>query len=244
MSVLAIAKKYEVNPRTIARVLKENSIEIRNNNEYKCKRVDNNFFECINTEEKAYILGFIYADGCITNGALQIKISEKDVELLEKIKIVLKSEHKIGIYINENGYGIGNKYCALRIQSQKIVSDLSLLGVIPRKTKQLVFPTSNQVSRDLLRHFIRGFFDGDGSVYKHDTPCISFTGTYNMLYGIKQEMQKITNTQANIYPYKDKDVFDYKVGGTNQMKKIYDYLYKDATIFLGRKKNKFEEILK
>ena len=43
---------------------------------------------------------------------------------------------------------------------------------------------------------------------------------------------------------KDKDIFDYKVGGSNQMKNIYDYLYKDATIFLGRKKNKFEEVLR
>ena len=107
-----------------------------------------------------------------------------------------------------------------------------------------MFPTCEQVPENLLRHFIRGFFDGDGSVYKHDIPCISFTGTYNMLHGIKQEMQKITNTQANIYPYKDKDVFDYKIGGMKQMKKIYNQKHLYLSIFLGRKKNKFEEILK
>lgn len=244
MSVLAISKKFNINSSVITRALKENNIAIRNNNEYKTKAVDRDFFEKIDTEEKAYILGFIYADGCITNHALQIKISKKDIELLEKIKSILHSEHKIGIYTNNNGYGIGNEYCAIRIQDHKIENDLSLLGVVPRKTKKLSLPTNNQVPQNLLRHFIRGFFDGDGSVYKHDIPCISFTGTYEMLYGIKQEMQKITNTKANIYPYKNKDVFDYKVGGTSQMKKVYDYLYKDSTIFLGRKKNKFEEILK
>lgn len=244
MSVSAIAKTFKVNTSVITRILKENGIKIRNKNEYKIKKVDNDFFEKIDTQEKAYILGFIYADGCITNHALQIKISKKDIELLEKIKSVLHSDHKIGVYTNNNGYGIGNEYCAIRIQSHKIENDLKLLGIIPRKTKTISFPTNAQVPENLLRHFIRGFFDGDGSVYKHDYPAISFTGTYAMLCGIKQEMQKITNTQANIYPYKNKDVFDYKVGGTNQMKKIYDYLYKDATIFLGRKKNKFEEILK
>ena len=244
MSVLAISNRFNVNPSVITRVLKENNIVIRNNNEYKARSIDSNFFEKIDTEEKAYILGFIYADGCITNHALQIKVSKKDVEILEKIKMSLKSNHKIGTYINSNGYGIGNEYCAIRMVDKKIEQDLSALGVISRKTKILTFPTSDQVPQDLIRHFIRGFFDGDGSVYKHDYPSMSFTGTYEMLCGVKKELQKIINTQANIYPYKNKDIFDYKVGGTNQMKKIYDYFYKDATIFLGRKKNKFEEILK
>lgn len=244
VSALAISKIFNVDRSVIVRTLKENGIEIRNNNGYKIKSVDSNFFEKIDTQEKAYILGFIYADGCVTNHALQIKISKNDIELLEQIKSVMHSDHKIGVYTNNNGYGVGNEYCAIRIQDYKIENDLKSLGVIPRKTKTLSFPTNLQVPENLLRHFVRGFFDGDGSVYKHDVPCISFTGTYDMLYGVKQEMQKITNTQANIYQYKDKDIFDYKVGGANQMKNIYDYLYKDATIFLGRKKNKFEEVLR
>ena len=168
----------------------------------------------------------------------------KDIKLLEKIKLALDSEHKIGVYTNYNGYGIGNKYCALRVKDEQIEHDLALLGVVPRKTKQLSFPGQHQVPSHLIRHFIRGFFDGDGSVYKTQTPCISFTGTYEMLSGIKEEMQKITNTQANIHPYKNKDVFEYKVGGEIHMTKIYEYLYKDATIFLGRKKDKFEEVLR
>lgn len=244
MSVLAISKRFNVSSRVITRVLKEHNIVIKNNNGYKTKSIDSNFFETIDTEEKAYILGFIYADGCITNHALQIKVSKRDVEILEKIKGALKSNHKIGTYINSNGYGIGNEYCAIRMVDKKIEQDLSMLGVVSRKTKTLTFPTNNQIPQDLVRHFIRGYFDGDGSVSKHTSPFISFTGTYEMLCGVKRELQKIVHTQANIYPYKNKDIFDYKVGGTNQMKKIYDYFYKDATIFLGRKKNKFEEILK
>ena len=244
MSVLKISKIFNVDRRVITRILKENNIEIRNNNSYKNKAVNSNFFENINTEQKAYILGFIYADGCITNHALQIKLSLKDIELLEKIKLALNSEHKIGIYTNYNGYGIGNEYCALRIKDCKIEHDLFKLGVIPKKTKTLSFPTSEQVPSNLIRHFIRGFFDGDGSIYKVESPIISFTVTYEMLCGIKEEIQKNTNTKANIYPYKNKNVFDYKVGGRKQMIKIYDYLYEDATIFLGRKKDKFEEFIK
>lgn len=78
----------------------------------------------------------------------------------------------------------------------------------------------------------------------NSSPNISFTGTQDMLLGIRQELQKIINTHANVYKYKNKEIFDYKVGGMKQIKIIYDYFYQNANIFLGRKKNKFEEILK
>ena len=94
MSVSKISKFYKVNFSVITRVLKENNIEIRDNNSYKSKKVDENFFHDIDTQEKAYILGFFFADGCLTKkGTFGIKI--KDKELLERIKQELKSEHKI-----------------------------------------------------------------------------------------------------------------------------------------------------
>lgn len=242
-SINKISKENGIDQRTIKSILLKNNIPIRSNNFYKNKSVDSNFFEKIDTQEKAYILGFIYADGCLTNGALQIKVSIKDIEILCKIKYILKSDHKITKAINHNGYGVDNEYCSLRIKDLNIEKCLLNLGVKPRKTKCLKFP-NGLLSDFLIRHFIRGFFDGDGSIYSSNSSCISFTGTEDMLLGIRNELQKITSTKANIYKYKNKDIYEYKIGGHNNINNIYDYLYKDSNIFLERKKNKFEEILK
>lgn len=112
-SINKISKENGIDQRTIKSILLKNNIPIRSNNFYKNKSVDSNFFEKIDTQEKAYILGFIYADGCLTNGALQIKVSIKDIGILCKIKYSLKSDHKITRAINHNGYGIDNEYCSL-----------------------------------------------------------------------------------------------------------------------------------
>ena len=64
-----------------------------------------------------------------------------------------------------------------------------------------------------------------------------------MLDGILNKIQQVMPTKSKVHKYKDKDVYDLKIGGANYFKQCYLYLYKDATIFLDRKKEKFEEIL-
>lgn len=204
------------------------------------------FFSKIDSEEKAYVLGFMYADGYITGKYFGFKQSAKDKEILEKIQIALKSKHKIGEYINSNGYGQGNAYCSLIISNEKMVSDLQKLGVVFSKSKVLQFPNQEQVPSHLLRHFIRGYFDGDGSIYKvmqGDTYGISFTGTKDFLTGVSNFFQNNgINTIAQVYKYNNKDIYDYKIGGRNNVKAVGDILYDGASIFMNRKKALFDEI--
>jgi hypothetical protein len=250
MSISKIADLYNVNDDTIKRRLKENNISIKNNNFYKKKKFNENFFDDINTEEKAYWLGFIYADGCVSNrkttDVFEIKLSEKDKAHLEKLKAVLNSEHSIGVHISSCGYNVGKKYCSFSIVNQHLVDSLVEKGVLYRKTRILKFPNETQVPRNLIKHFIRGYFDGDGSVYcleESGIGNISFVGTKNMLEGILNEFKCVIPTTTQIHKYKNKDVYDLKIGGSNYFKKCYNFLYQDATIFLDRKKCKFEDIL-
>ncbi len=242
LSMSAIAQKLGYCRATVKRKLLENNIKIRDNNYYKRKQIDESFFEFINTEEKAYILGFIYADGYITGTKFGIKQSKKDYEILEKIRKALKSEHKIGIYINNNGYINGNEYCSFIVDRKKIVDDLISLGVCENKSKILKFPNYNQVPKKMINHFIRGYFDGDGSVYLSNNHIYSnFTGTENVLINIKKELNDLgLNTKASIRKYPEKDIYDFKLGGENIMKKFYHILYDGATIFMNRKKNIFD----
>ena len=250
MSIRKISQQYNIGERPISRILRENNIEIRHNEFYRKKYCDERYFDTIDTEDKAYWLGFIYADGCITHctktPTLEIKLAETDKSHLEKFKTSLKSEHHVGTYVSTCGYNVGKTYCSLSITNQHLAEGLISNGVVYRKTHILQFPTIDQVPKHLVRHFIRGYFDGDGSVYccKCDgVGNISFTGTEHMLNGILNELKSVIPTTTKVYKYKNKDIYDLKIGGSNYFSQCYEFLYNDATIFLERKKNKFDEIL-
>lgn len=237
-----IAKSLKVDVSVIRKILKDNNISIRDNNCYKQKSFIVDYFKNIDTEEKAYWLGFIYADGCVSKNTFEIKLSITDIEHLYKLKDCLKSKHKIYQGVSKSSFGIF-KYCGFSITNKDLVNNLLSQGVFYNKSKILEPPT---IDSRYIPDFIRGYFDGDGSVYEfHKTHegSISFVGTYKILYWILENMKSYVNTKTNIYKYKNKDVYEFKIGGKNHFIQCYNYLYKDATIFLDRKKQKFEYIL-
>ncbi len=157
--------------------------------------VNDNYFEIIDTEEKAYILGFIYADGCNHEKAhrLEISLAKKDEDILIKIsKILLNGNVNIKEY--KTKLNRQNKI-GLYIVSQKICNDLSVLGCVPKKTFILKFPI---LPSNLLHHFIRGYFDGDGMLaiyerigasykyknYRYEAAEFSIVSTKEMLDSI------------------------------------------------------------
>lgn len=245
LSMSKLAKKYKHESMTIRNILTNNNIEIRSNNYYKFKYVDEHYFDTIDSQNKAYILGFIFADGCITRGnVFEIKLSCKDIDLLYDIKQELKSEHHIVIYGYTSGYKSTDDYCSLSIVNKTLYDGLVKSGVTERKTYTLEFPYS-VITEDLYSHFIRGFFDGDGSVYsikQSNTIGCSFTGTYNMLSSIRDITNKVTGSKANVHKYKYKDVYDFKIGGRYKVAKFYRWLYADANMFLKRKRQVFEDV--
>lgn len=245
-SMSYIAKYYKKDSGVIKRLLIKNNIKIRDNNSYKSKKVDTYFFDSIDTEEKAYWLGFIYADGSISKKCLNIKLCYEDIDHLRKFKESIKSEHKILEIETNTPYKDNYKYCSISIVNDHLVNSLNNNGVLYRKSKILVFPTTQQVPKNLLSHFIRGYFDGDGSVYEYSKTHkgnVSFTGTENFLNGILNTFKSFLKTKTYVRKYKNKDIYDLKFGGMNIFYSIYLYLYKDATIYLDRKKNKFIHIL-
>jgi len=117
-------------------------------------KVNANFFNTW-SPGMAYILGFIFADGCLVehkNGYHGLDITSKDLQLLKLIKEQLKAEHKIAK--KERGYHI-------QIRNRNIYNNLIKLGLIPRKSKIIEFP---KLPKRYFSHFVRGLFDGDGSV--------------------------------------------------------------------------------
>lgn len=216
------------------------------------KRIDfdEDFFENINSERKAYWLGFIYADGNVTNNRLRIEIKKEDEYLLEELNKDLGSKNKIcedkrtheynGYIINKNNVYIG--YC-----SDKLVSDLNKLGVIENKTFKLNYLP--EINNELLAHFIRGYFDGDGTVYNSNKKYSDNRSIFGF-YGQHQLLDKIKKLLIKEIGLSDIKIFDKKTvsqvtfSKQEDILRFYNYIYKDATIYLIRKKEKFDKYIK
>ena len=245
-SLTNIAKKFNVSRKVITRIIKNNNIEITNLYNSKHK-YNEDYFNKIDCEEKAYWLGFLYADGNVIYNkkyAVDIGLSETDILHLKKLKYQLCSTSKItcrNIKLNDKFH----RSCRLIIHNKKIVEDLINLGCVPNKSLILKFPNNNQVPYKFLRHFIRGYFDGDGSVYLNKSKrnyslCVNFIGTYDFLNELNNYfIENLDNyTKTNIYKKENGNSY-FILKTRNQATSILDFLYNDSSIFLERKFNKY-----
>lgn len=205
-------------------------------------KLNENFFEKIDTEKKAYFLGFLFADGYINENLnmVDLTLHNKDEEILNKFVNLLYYEGRPLKLIKTN-------YLRLVINSKKITNDLKSHGCFQKKTFSLKFPNLNE---NLIKHFIRGYFDGDGciTINKENTLNISIVGTIDFLIDVKKYL--ILNCQLNDtkldnrFPNRNNNIRALRYGGNIIMNRIFHYLYDDSTIFLYRKYNKFLDILK
>ncbi len=203
----------------------------------------------------AYVLGFFAADGYITvnkRGGQFWSIQISDKELLIEIKKVVESDHAIGVRV---GKGKEKTLYRLQVGSIKMCDDLRNLGYNERKTNSLALPS---VPKKYLSDFVRGYFDGDGSVWvgeihkerKTKTTVISvaFTsGSKIFLQKLKTELSETVSTSGSISQRKDKNCWCLRYS-VNDSLKLHDFMYngsvQESTLFLLRKKVVFEKYKK
>ena len=216
--VLAIAKRFHVRHESVSSLLKERGIPLRTHDRGTC---DDAYFHSIDTEEKAYWLGFLTADGYIsTDSRIGISLGIRDIEHLYKFKSALNGFQTV----SQNG-----RVCKFVICSPEMVADLASHGILPRKT----FSTKPaQVAPELARHYWRGIIDGDGYISK-DGKKLTLVGDYEVILGFQafvlahcSIMKANIGRKENIYSLQLRE----KV-----TRRILDVLYRDATVFLERK---------
>src|ERR1700688_3708512 len=139
LSSYKLAKEYNVHYSTILEVLKRNNIPRKGFSDYRKYAIDENYFENINSHEKAYILGFIIADGCILKtrwqNVLKISLSNKDYNHLVNIRDLLAPNIPIIVHPAPRPFNPDYIEARLSLSSHKIAQDLGKYGVIPRKSK-------------------------------------------------------------------------------------------------------------
>lgn len=231
---------FNVCRQSINNVLIKNKIEIRQNWKYYCNF---DFFKKIDTEAKAYFLGLLYADGNVSlnKNIMQISLQDGDKHILEQFKSSMNANYPITSFQPKGERRQKQNY--FRVCSPKIKTDLIKLGCIPAKSLILKFPTPEQVPDHLIHHFMRGYFDGDGGIKHRDSIPVSFMicGTKN--FCSKYQKILINNCNLNCVKLsKNKKIFELNYGGIHSLNRIYDFLYRDATIYLNRKYNLFQII--
>lgn len=180
----------------------------------------------------AYVLGVILSDGCIVRGtykgysdALKFGVQKRDVDILEKIKGELSSNHKISP--SRNAF----HFC---ITSQTIVNDLKNLGIIYRKSLREKVP---EAPKEYIRDLIRGIVDGDGSIHfdKRNYPTLSVCGGKNTIHFIQKHFLTQFGIYSKIGERKRKHTLFYITYRANSAKTLVSYLYSNSGLYLERK---------
>ena len=224
-------------------------------------RFNTEYFDNIDSENKAYFLGLLYADGNNithnTTEGLSISLKEEDGYILESLKEQIKSDYPL---IKRKSGDI-----MFYVYSHGFKKKLDSVGVFQRKTFKLDFPYF--LSDNLIKHFIRGYFDGDGCIWNgkrkkmvvkdnkskfgtrerivHNAK-FTFTGYTVFIQQLQQYLHQQINLPINKLNYRHKNNLNcatIEYSGRGNIGKLYKYMYEKSNIFMKRKKLKFEEIL-
>lgn len=213
--------------------------------------INRNYFEHIDSNDKAYWLGLIYADGCnkVDRNTFVLGLVEEDSYILEILKKDLESTVPIKIQ-NNNRNSNNKKFHRLELYNKKICLDLVKHGVVQNKTSVLKAP---EIKNKYIYDFIRGYFDGDGSIVSyiidkknHYKDSISFTGTKEITDFIKFFLKKELNIHCCTYerhPDRDNNNYTISINGRLNVIKLCDKMYKNKNKrFLKRKYKKYLKI--
>lgn len=242
ISLLRIKEMMNLN-FNVYDLAKELGMELRDNSFYR-KKYDFNekYFETIDTEYKAYWLGFIWADGYISGDRrMGISLSKKDEGHLDKFKKDIDSNHEIKEYRTKENQAFKEiSYHRIILNSVENVNNLIIQGVLHNKTYFYEYP--KLVPDDLVRHFIRGFFDGNG--------CISGTSKYKIKICGLEELLEWFRIKFPVYSKsklskrkQHQVVMTLDIGGKNNVIQILEYMYKDCKVSLYRKHKKCNDVL-
>ena len=225
-STTKIAEELGVTPHTVIKVLADNGV-MRTNNYHNVNLVEN-YWEAIDTYDKAYFLGFLITDGNVIGNSVKLQLSRKDRQILEVFSQKTKNENKI--------YDDRRNFSAFAVKRKKWVKDLAQYGVIPNKTSTVFLP---HLSNDLMSHLVRGLIDGDGWINTNGR-CIGFCGNQRLV----TELRNFLVQELDVFPVKIRQtkihLWSITWASKKDIQKIGEYIYRDkGDCFLERKYNNF-----
>ena len=233
-----VADEMKIASKSVFKYIKKLNIPTR----IRKYEVDHDYFEEIDSNKKSYLLGYLFADGCVrysTNNRIygvKLKLHKKDIHIIEFFQDELRSNYPI---VEENG----TNCVSVNISSKKMATDLIKLGCIVNKTLVLEYPNINKI---YWNSFIHGYFDGDGTIYYSDINGkkqrqFKLLGTSLFLNSIKDYFESLSIECYDVSKYSISNVYQLRSSKIESIRKIYNIFYKNIDYkFLYRKKEIFE----
>ena len=243
MKLPEIAELYNVEQHTVGRVLKRNGFKT-DRKTYHC---DEHYFDSIDNQDKAYIAGLLWSDGCnqLNKGKVTIQLQERDINILEQIKIVSNNERPLFKSKLHDKNPNWQNSIVLTWQSRNISQVLNDYGMVPRKSLVLEFP--NWLDKTLYSHFLRGYIDGDGSIYfskDRNAIRVSMVGTSMFLSVVKNICFELGVKTYMSHKNEQNDI-TYSLATTSNSGSfaLLNWIYQDANLKLQRKYDKYQQAL-
>lgn len=219
-----------------------------------------NYFQEIDTPNKAYFLGLLYADGGFTkhkrkngnyNLTLTLELKKEDKYIIEEFRKQIQSslpikenKRKMASFVNNKEYHFIKDNFYFRISCKKMIEDLISLGCVENKTHDL--KGIPDIKNEFKKYFLLGFYDGDGIASVGKTGYMGFCGTEAMMENISSFLEiELKIKHKKVYFNKFNHIYYLQYTTKEEIKKIFEYFYNDTNIpYLIRKKNKIENYLK
>jgi uncharacterized protein (DUF433 family) len=238
-----IVKKYRVSNKTIYDILKLKNVKLLDYGEHaKIYTLNEHYFDIIDTHNKAYILGLLYADGCNTEKCITLSLKSCDKHILESINNELSSNRPLKLLPYSQKSNNWSDQYELVITNKYMAMQLSRLGMVKNKSLILTFP--EWIDDKFVSSFFRGYMDGDGTIGKYECR-ISFIGTEQFCEKAAEFLNKKLGVHCGVYKCNKNSLTSTRImqiAGRNQAKKFLDYIYEDAELFLERKYEIYQNV--
>lgn len=240
-SGMSIATRFGVAFQTIFRGMAKRGCVARR----RTYSLNESFFDVIDNEDKAYFLGLLYADGYNNERLGNVEITLIDRPILEQFAKAIGYGGQIAVRAPKNERCLESY--RLTLCSRKLSGQLARLGCGTRKSKTLTFP--DWLNENLRHHFIRGYFDGDGSVHV-GKPQKTRPGHMNWgIVGTEVFCRSVSHEFVSAFGFPGCirksplcDMWYLGYCGNGRAKLLADYLFRDATLWIDRKRVKFQQV--
>lgn len=194
------------------------------------------YFDAIDHQDKAYIMGFWWADGYnnVSRNTILMSLQEGDREILEKINQVIENTHPLNYCRKKDKYPNSQACYRMAITSKHMSQTLESYGMVQAKTLVAEFPSC--ISKELYPHFIRGLLDGDGYIAKNQYR-VDIMGTVMVLTPIQQWCSDVLGIEAHLISddRQNEVIKALRIRKKNDIKIFLDAIYSDAHLYLQRK---------
>lgn len=245
-SLLSISKELNIHIQSIHSYIKRNNLSYNKNIQIRQSKywVDDNYLDNVDSEDKSYFLGWMLSDGYISKNSLSLKLKSNDGYIIREVFDKFSKGFKLSTDKNS---------CSISISSSKLIHDLIKNGCVYNKTN--IGFTLPDIPDDLFRHFVRGYFDGDGSISKRSsrpnqiqvyicspdelflinmqTKLLEY-GIVSMVYMEDRNGKSIKLPNGN-YCIDNLDMYRLILNSHKEKLKFYEFIYKNCDSKLLRK---------